>query len=338
MDDDFDQDPDEEDESPDDFKAVHKARGDLLRHDATPSEALRLLCEGRVEPGDIEEWADPRELRFFWALLVSPSDPDFGDYWSPRMAFNWIRFRDEDKVREISEKRLWIVGLWQRRSEPLSFPVDDIARAELADLVGRENLADLHEYRLHRDFAVQDENGRVPAKIKEAPVKTRTERDELWRGLAAGDISATGLKNGASPRVEIPAREWMDLRFGRDCESSIPGAKFARPDTLFAPDGQRYRRVLISANAVKAHWPAIEATASDVAAATMDHEAAMRRLDAALRAEANQNGGTVPQQKGIEIAREIARDAGVKISRAVIRERIKALKLDGKQGRRKNAP
>jgi hypothetical protein len=314
------------------------AQGGSLRHDTTSRETLSLICQGHKHPDDVADWANSIGLQSFWEMLVDISEPNYGEFWSPRMALNWIRFGDCDKVNEASEKRLRVVGIWERRDQPLTRRLDRLVLEELSDLVGPKNVLDIHKFRLLLAFAVEDEKGRVPAIEKRAEPRTGRAEDQLWRALAAGQISATGLKNGASPRVEIPAREWMDLRLGRDCEASIPAARFARPDTLFAPDGQRYRRVLISADAVKTRWPVVEAATSNVAGGMANREAALQRFDAALLAEANQSGGTVSQQKGIGIAREIARDTDDKISRAVVRERIKALKLEGKQGRRKKVP
>jgi hypothetical protein len=279
-----------------------------------------------AKPGDIRP--DP-----------SVYDPMMATHWTPLEAIVWIATRDVNVVRDVAPffRANWVI--WKRKVQDYPYDEDGNWSPFLpGTLTARTRL-------IWRQCPVR------PACFCDAAKQwpgVGAARADLWSKLSQGRIAASGLKgriqfDGAeysldqeamrpldAERQEIDARNWTDLHMPSDTPRALSegpmGLNESRalnavrlfdwkcdgPDAVRSARGVLYFDVRLPATQILAEWEL------------------RNSLDELLLAEANRKGGTIGQKN----AEQIARTHGFLEKREEIISRIKALNIDGKQGRK----
>lgn len=278
----------------------------------------------------------------------SAYEPMVATHWTLLEAIVWVATRESNKVREVAPqyRNNWIT--WRLVTQ--DYPYDE-----------QGNFA---------PFLPGTTQGRTRKIWRPTPVGHATFRDvasglasihmarkELWSELASGKIVATGIpgliryddeaacqnrllldlaamRPLEARRGEIPKFEWSDLHMPGDeprklsegpmtlDESFVMGAvrQFDReedgPDRVRSERGIVYSGVCLLASDVLGEWQSRDT------------------LDAVLLAAANLCGGKLTQAAAVEIARQ----RGVFTTREQVRERLKTLGIEDKQGRKRKTP
>ena len=176
---------------------------------AQREELLERVRAGDLAPDEADEKAD--ELRLERLSRRFPTDefhPNGLSRWTLPMVLAWITWRTYAEVRE------WDFNYVARCRElaPLSnrHPNSEDVRGH--DLCRRRvpnaSMFERHGDRRFGDW-IANKKGE-PVVLSE--MRAKHAKAELWRALEEGEIVAEGLQLSGGPRIEIPAREWVDLR------------------------------------------------------------------------------------------------------------------------------
>ncbi len=267
----------------------------------TIEDVLTRVRNGQVRPQEAEVWAAQRGLKLAGRPDPAIFDPMSQPNWTPLQTAAWIPGRSIEKVRDASVefRRHW--RDWKEIGPfvGLGWDLVSVPPASFVELFLWE------PYRALNEFQRAAETG-----IKHRMFLDRVLSD-LVKGLESGDIVATGLENSSGERVVIPASEWSELTF------DTHAADRAHSEWL----AKKYKGLLLPREKILEKWPA-RGPRHDIT------------LHSVLREAANRSGGTLTQNRAVEIARE----CGVFSSRDGVRKALKALGISGKQGRTKKTP
>ena len=176
----------------------------------------------------------------------NPEDynPRQQSHWTMPMIVAWIMGRDINQVRRQMDSHRAECWFW-RQSETTGSAVDG-TKIHNFWLLENEQPASVLCLKLSQIF----DDGEEASAHTSAPEAVRA----LWQALQKGCLIADGIDPGVGRRVEIPPREWHDLKLlGED----------RRPNSVRALNriglpGHGYDCILISQDAVLHKWPETE--------------------------------------------------------------------------------
>jgi hypothetical protein len=215
-------------------EGMRAARRDLLGRvqagKLSPEEADGAAVAAGL--GSLSRYIDPEE---FWPTAKS--------HWTLPMVLAWIAWRTYGEVRE------WDAGyVPMRRDWGL---LDQPSRTGQAATYGlftrkRPTSAQFRQWGSKRFGPwVVGRDGRPVVLPEASPAEAMS---ALWWSLENGDLVAHGVRQVGKPRVEIPARDWIDLKVvadGEGREELHVGRGTAR---------ERYRDILFAVRSVEAIW------------------------------------------------------------------------------------
>jgi hypothetical protein len=199
-------------------------------------EILHRAHEGHLTPEQAEAEAAKAGVG---PLAKEPAGVDFDPiaepYWTLAMSLAWVIWREPGKVRDYWNAYRRERQVWRYREYRLP-PDGQVQRGWYLE---QPKAVSMHE-------VWRDEAARAP---KDAKPRATTAQDELWKMLATGKLTASGICRDQRSRIQIPAYEWIDLspiNYFEGYEDAV-GSHTGGPP--------RFEAVRIPRSEIEAIWP-----------------------------------------------------------------------------------
>ncbi len=216
-------------------KAIHVTRKGLLGS----------VRSGLLSPEDADEAAIGAGLGPF-SRYLSPDEswPTAKTHWTLPMVLAWIAWRTYGEVREWDAEYIALRRDWGLLDKPR--PTGQAAGYGLFRRK-RPTSTQFRQWgaKLFGPWIV-GRDGRPAVLLTATPAEAAS---TLWRSLESGELVAHGIHKDGEPRVEIPARYWLDIKVvvGREGREELQiGLGSARVI---------YRDVLFALRSILAIWP-----------------------------------------------------------------------------------
>jgi hypothetical protein len=220
------------------FVKWHQAMASVDPPDDTPADRVEVVMRarrGEMSPEQAEAWARHNgQPPFASSPDLALFEPMTEPFWTLSMTVAWIMWRTPEAVRENWNAYRTECSVWHRHSASFAD-----GRRELGWMIDRRDTVSL--------FDTLNEGARKHPDPLMVASPTAC-RGELWLRLRAGELVATGLPHGRSPRVVIPNHDWIDLNhFEPDCGG---------PDAIgvYREQQPRYYDVQVPSTEVMARW------------------------------------------------------------------------------------
>ena len=200
---------------------------------------------GEITPKEAEAEATRKGLA---PLASRPAEDDFDprgkSRWSLSMALAWILWRDFGEVRQWDNE--YRAECWNWQPLNVCLPVDG---GPSTKVVRGFSVAQLHPtssllFEIHGAVASMEEARNPPG---ESP---RAAKAELWRALADEKLAAEGIPAKGGPRIEVPAREWIDLENVTDGRLDVEYFRYRHH-----PLGRAYNDIVWRRDDLTRLWP-----------------------------------------------------------------------------------
>ncbi len=209
------------------------------------SSLLARVASGKLSPEDADQKAEAADLERL-SYLPGPDEawPTARIHWSLTMVLAWITWRTYAEVREWDPQYLERRRDWGR----LGGSTETSAPSGYGLFRRRSPTASQFERWGNHRFGPWHGTEGTPAVLQATPCETA--KQDLWRALQLGTLSAYALSSSASGRAAVPAAEWVDLE-----SAELPSGA----DTLrfrHAPKAETYKDPRFDQRDVLRVWPA----------------------------------------------------------------------------------